>query len=1573
MAKKKKHTLKAAANRGFATTSTPSKKVEVSPKEEDVKPTGPSDTPQRAQQNGAAKGVANGAQAAKSAESNEFEADSEEMELMNLLDRLGDRADREVARLWKAVEFDQRLASNLPPLELDKSLHSEAVALSDSKISLAELDKALPSISLGNASQNESPAETAPTSGLMTPELQDKLSPLPNTLLDEEKLFTRVLTTYGLLQKLGFTSRQAELALAANTGAYELEDCTSFLVETLSDEALVDVERRQKGLKGKEQQQEAEESAKEVDESVPPTHRAYSFERKISPRGALHSQLKGSSGDASPSLSQSHTPSAESDLEIAELTQRLRRVAASCASVYASIEGEISDGQSGEGLMDTLETPSTAWGRAKLGQIRIERLKGQQSKLVRSGASSSAAFDGDKLAKLSNRLRDVIKDAERQRDFSIEVAGEFLRQEKEQWEEEVRREDEESEKERQELQGDVPPTKKKGAASNKSDNAQSQQNGKNEENNDSAAAVDGDGDGDKEEQDADGDMFGGLLDEASTEIKDAVTGESVSVRPLPLTVKGGRTPRSVLAESLRRIDPAASTRFEAVSTGGRLYRSRMTLKWPGPEGKKSSENYLDVYQLTGEAAESQSAADDMLATLALNCISDTPSYRSLPGPYRDWNDEIDAHRKAERSSRGIQLLKRIKLILQPRLDEIHIRKQQAKKPSASSGAEVTISDPQTSVGALAHGRVRELSAEAAERQQAWFETRKEGPLFQKMLPQRQSLPIFKYREHIIDVLENNQVFVLSGETGCGKSTQVPAYILEHCMAAGKPCKIYCTEPRRISAISLAERVSQELGEPKGAVGGDDSLVGYAIRLDSHIGREARLVYATSGILLRMLEGTSVNEVTHIIIDEVHERSIESDFLLIILKTLLTVRKDLKVILMSATLDAERISQYCGGCPTVSVPGRTFPVQTNYLEDAVELTNYTIEDDSQYAIRPRRDRYGRKSEVPGNKAKLQSTADDDLPPDDDDDDEDDERSGAASESLASGARYSPKTISTMDRMDEYVINHDLIVSLIERICFSPDLEQFSSAILVFMPGIQDIRKLHDLLTTHKAFGSNRFIVSPLHSTLSSEEQSSVFNIPPQGMRKIVISTNIAETGVTIPDVTCVIDSGKHREMRFDEKRQTSRLVDCFVAKSNAKQRRGRAGRVQEGICFHLFTKQRHDKYLAEHPLPEMLRLSLQDLALKLKIMKIKIGNSIQDALSQALDPPSPTNVQRAVAALIEVKALTTTEEVTPLGRHLARIPLDVHMGKFLLIATMFKCLDAALTIAAALNSKSPFITPFGREAEADLAKASFKVGNSDFLTIANAFNSFRRAVSQKHHYNFCRKSFLSVQTLQQIEELRQQYMAFLIDSGFVQLDDQTKQTLLNIRYRSGGGIKLMDTPKELDVNGNSITVLHTALAIGLYPKVISIEPRTYQLRTIGNNQPTSIHPSSINFQTRLGDLSPGLSHLIYFTIMQSRKLYVRELAPIQDISLILLCGSDLDLKFSSKSMYLDKNKFRMKVASDDSWKALVTVKILREQMMKLFNSCYKNPGKMWSSNQVKAFQIVLKGLGAFANDQDKFQK
>lgn len=174
---------------------------------------------------------------------------------------------------------------------------------------------------------------------------------------------------------------------------------------------------------------------------------------------------------------------------------------------------------------------------------------------------------------------------------------------------------------------------------------------------------------------------------------------------------------------------------------------------------------------------------------------------------------------------------------------------------------------------------------------------------------------------------------------------------------------------------------------------------------------------------------------------------------------------------------------------------------------------------------------------------------------------------------------------------------------------------------------------------------------------------------------------------------------------------------------------------------------------------MLRLSLQDLALRIKILKVKLGDTVEEVLLRALDPPSSANIQRAIASLVEVKAFTTSEEITPMGRLLSKLPTDVHLGKFLLIATLFKCLDPALTIVAALSSKTPFMTPFGFEAQADAAKRGFAVGNSDFLTLVNAFESWRRASDNPNFVRtFCKRNYLSHQNLQQIEELRQQLLS-----------------------------------------------------------------------------------------------------------------------------------------------------------------------------------------------------------------------
>ncbi|KZV88269.1 P-loop containing nucleoside triphosphate hydrolase protein [Exidia glandulosa HHB12029] len=1040
-------------------------------------------------------------------------------------------------------------------------------------------------------------------------------------------------------------------------------------------------------------------------------------------------------------------------------------------------------------------------------------------------------------------------------------------------------------------------------------------------------------------------IFGSALEEIPKEIQGS-NGAVITVKDMSLPKHwAGRTPKTLLSETVSKLDRYAVVTYRIVGGESRVMRAGCTIRWEG--GK------VDAWEMSHIGCPDATQAEQYIATVALHSVSFTTSegfagggtaatssgnqtyFRTLPPSFRDLWDELEGERKRTEDAQNRAVWAKLRTVVEPKIGSIDKSAVKSNKAAVPSTAPTNL-------------RTSTSSQLSPEQIMAGFAARQASYEYQEMLVQRNRLPIAAYRHQIVQALEQSQVLVLSGETGCGKSTQLPAFILEDQLAQGKHCKIYCTEPRRISAISLAQRVSQELGDPPGAVGTASSLVGYSIRLESNTHRNTRLAFVTNGIALRMLEngsgaggsGTAFDEITHIIIDEVHERTIESDFLLIVLKSLLLQRPDLKIVLMSATLNAEKVSEFFGGCPIMQVPGRTFPVDIRYLEDAIELTGWQVKEGTQYAKRLN-DKFNRgKSKGEWNEDTIMM-------------DEDEE--GKPIE-VKLEKRYSESTVASVNMLDERVIPYDLIMRLLECICFQrPEYMSFSPAILIFMPGLAEIRRMHDTLVEHPVFGAQGFILYPLHSTISSENQSAVFDIPPPGVRKIVIATNIAETGITIPDITCVIDTGKHREMRFDEKRQISRLVDTFVARSNAAQRRGRAGRVQTGLCFHLFTKLRHDTQMADSPLPEMLRLSLSDLALRIKIMNVKIGDNIEDVLTRAMDPPSQVNIQRAISSLIEVRALTPSEEITPMGRLLSKLPVDVHLGKFLLVAALFGCLDPALTIAATLNAKSPFLTPFGHEAEADRAKLGFMIENSDFLTLHNAFSSWRRACGNSGFARkFCRTNYLSHQNLQQIEELRQQLLGYLIDTSFINVDRSYVKELNKARYGRNRSSRFVYPPPELDRNATDFSLLNAAMVAGLYPRIISIDAASGQLRTIMNNQAVAFHPSSVNFgfQRRPRDL--GVNHLCYFTIMQSKKLYAWETGGVDDVSMLLLCG-EIDTKLVAESVALDR-KIRFRASP----KTNLAVKYLREQLSSILAALMR--GRALTETQQRWYELAVLLMG-----------
>ncbi|XP_036441633.1 ATP-dependent DNA/RNA helicase DHX36-like [Colossoma macropomum] len=465
-----------------------------------------------------------------------------------------------------------------------------------------------------------------------------------------------------------------------------------------------------------------------------------------------------------------------------------------------------------------------------------------------------------------------------------------------------------------------------------------------------------------------------------------------------------------------------------------------------------------------------------------------------------------------------------------------------------------------------------------------FQAKLENPKYLEMLKFREKLPSYGMREELVNLIEANRVVVVSGETGCGKTTQVTQFILDDYIqrGLGSLCRVVCTQPRRISAISVAERVAAERAEPVG----EGRSCGYQIRLQSRLPRkQGSVLYCTTGIILQWLRSDPcLSSISHLVLDEIHERNLQSDVLLTIVKDLLGTRDDLKIILMSATLNADKFSKYFGNCPMIHIPGYTYPVKEYLLEDVVEMLRFRPQQQD------RRPRF-RRGFMQGQSAWPEK----------------EQKEAEYKESWPCYARtlrdrYSDSTIDALEMMDEDdKINLELIAALIRHIVMNED----DGAILVFLPGWDNISSLNDLLMADQMFKSDKFIIIPLHSLMPTVSQTQVFKRPPPGVRKIVIATNIAETSITIDDVVYVIDGGKIKETHFDTQNNISTMTAEWVSLANAKQRKGRAGRVSPGKCYHLYNGLRAS-LLDSYQLPEIQRTPLEELCLQIKVPRLRVG-------------------------------------------------------------------------------------------------------------------------------------------------------------------------------------------------------------------------------------------------------------------------------------------------------------------------------------------------------------------------------
>ncbi|CAN4084548.1 unnamed protein product [Withania somnifera] len=784
-----------------------------------------------------------------------------------------------------------------------------------------------------------------------------------------------------------------------------------------------------------------------------------------------------------------------------------------------------------------------------------------------------------------------------------------------------------------------------------------------------------------------------------------------------------------------------------------------------------------------------------------------------------------------------------------------------------------------------------IKSEIARRVEALSSRIENTPNLRQIAVQRSKLPIASFKDVITSTVDANQVVLISGETGCGKTTQVPQFILDHMWGKGETCKIICTQPRRISATAVSERISAERGESVG------DTVGYKIRLESRGGRHSSIMFCTNGVLLRVLvtKGSAsvtkeaptkmgkddISDITHIIVDEIHERDRYSDFMLAILRELLPSYPNLRLVLMSATLDAERFSKYFGGCPVIRVPGFTYPVKTFYLEDVLSIVKSTENnhlDATSTSVMSEESILTEEYKIALDEAINLAFSDDDLDPLLDlissdggpkvfnyqhslsgvtplmvfsakgcvgdicmllsfgadchlrandgktalDWAEEENQTEAAeiikkhmekSSSSCEEQQYLlDKYLSTVD---PELIDDVLIEQLLRKICIDSE----EGAILVFLPGWEDINRTRERLKASHYFNDP-----------SKFSQKKVFRRPPPSCRKIVLSTNIAETAITIDDVVYVIDSGRMKEKSYDPYNNVSTLQSSWVSKASAKQRQGRAGRCQPGICYHLYSKLRAAS-LPDFQVPEIKRIPIEELCLQVKLLNPDY--KIEEFLQKTLDPPIYETIRNAIIVLQDIGALSFDEKLTELGERLGSLPVHPLTSKMLLISVLLNCLDPALTLACASDYRDPFTLPMlpnekKRAAAAKAELASWYGGRSDQLAVVAAFEGWRSAKENGQQSRFCSMYFVSSSTMNMLSGMRKQLQSELSRNGFIPVDGSS-----------------------CNLNAQDPGILHAVLVAGLYPMVGRLLPplkggKRAVIETAGGDK-VRLHPHSTNFK------------------------------------------------------------------------------------------------------------------------------
>ncbi|KAK7537512.1 putative pre-mRNA splicing factor RNA helicase [Phyllosticta citribraziliensis] len=638
------------------------------------------------------------------------------------------------------------------------------------------------------------------------------------------------------------------------------------------------------------------------------------------------------------------------------------------------------------------------------------------------------------------------------------------------------------------------------------------------------------------------------------------------------------------------------------------------------------------------------------------------------------------------------------------------------------------------------------------------------PLSQKyfnILKVRRDLPVHVQRDEFLDMYQNSQILVFVGETGSGKTTQIPQFVLFDDLPQTEGKMVACTQPRRVAAMSVAQRVADEMDVTLG------EEVGYSIRFEDKTSSGTILKYMTDGMLLReAMADHNLSRYSTIILDEAHERTLATDILMGLLKEVVDRRPDLKLIIMSATLDAAKFQKYFNNAPLMAVPGRTHPVEIWYAQEAP--------------------------------------------------------------------------------MDYFLEAWNTVLKI--------HYEEAEGDILLFLTGEEEIENAASILREKVNDGS--LAVYPLYGSLPPHQQQRVFE--KSNVRKCIISTNIAETSLTIDGIVYVVDPGFSKQKVYNPRIRVESLLVSPVSKASAQQRAGRAGRTKPGKCFRLYTEEAFNKELIDQTYPEILRSNLSSTVLELK--KLGVDDLVHFDL---MDPPAPETLMRALEELNYLACLDDEGELTALGRLASEFPLDPALAVMLISSPEFYCSNETLSIVALLSVPQLFFRPSGRESryQADRMKDLFAHPDGDHLTMLNVYHAFKGDDSQGNPQQWCKQHYLSYRSLQQADNVRLQLR----------------------RIMERNEIELISTPFE---DKKYYENIRRALVSGFFMQAAKKDGSGKMYTTVKDDQSALLHPSTV--------LGHEAEWVIYNEFALTTKNYLRTVTAVKPEWLLEIAPTYYDL-------------------------------------------------------------------------------